>query len=1043
MIEKMIRWSIQNRFFILLLTAILMIWGIFSLKHTALDAIPDLSDVQIIIKTTYKGQNPLVVENKVTYPIANTMLSVPNAKAVRGYSFFEDSYVYIVFDEGTDLYDARSRVLEYLQQVNKQLPKGVEPVLGPDANSTGWVYEYALVGGDGERKLSDLRSLQDNFFKRELQNIQGVAEVASLGGFVKQYQVEIDPYRLQSYHISLEEVQQAIKNASQEVSGAMLELAETEFLIHSKSLLKNENDIKDIFIKWDDKTNKPLLLKDIAKVWVHSDIRRGIADLDGRGEVVGGIVVMQQGKNALAVIQRVKQKLKQLKRSLPSGVKLVTTYDRSQLIHRAVWHLQKKLLIEFLVISLVCLLFLWHLRSSFVAIISLPLGILVAFIVMQQQGINANIMSLGGIAIAIGAMVDMAVVMIENSHKHREHWFQQHNSYPAGKQHWQVISQAAIEVAPALFFSLLIITLSFTPIFALEAEEGRMFHPLAYTKTYAMAAAAALSITLIPVLMGYFIRGRTPKEVQNPISRWLIAGYHPALNFCLKHPWWTLTFALLISLSSWYPLKQTGSEFMPELEEGDILYMPTTLPSISSRKAADLLEQSDRLIKSIPEVSRVFGKVGRADTATDPAPMTMLETTIQLKPEEQWRAGMTREKLIEVLDETVKIPGLTNAWIQPIKARIDMLSTGIKTPLGIKIAGKDLKQIEAIGKQIEAAIKTVKGTQDVFSDRASQGHYIEITPKRLAAAKHGIHIAEIQNVISSAIGGINLAQTSEGRESYPINLRFPLYLRDDIEKLGELPITGKTGFTVALSEVADIKFSKAPAMIKTENAQLNGWVFIDFKGVDLASYLQQAQQKIEQIKLPAGYSVTWVGQYESMLRVKNKLLWITPITLLIILALLYLSFKNIASVFIILLTLPLSISGSLWLLWLLGYNFSIAVIVGLIALAGLATEFGVLMIIYLDNAIAQAKQQQALNNTPDLQNAIYQGAVLRLRPKIMTLSIILAGLIPIMIGNEAGANMMKHITAPMLGGMITAPLLSLFVIPVVYYLYRKKIELRV
>ena len=1038
MIERIIRWSIQNRFFILLLTAILMIWGIFSLKHTALDAIPDLSEVQIIIKTTYKGQNPLVVENKVTYPITNTMLSVPNAKAVRGYSFFEDSYVYIVFDEGTDLYDARSRVLEYLQQVNKQLPKGVEPVLGPDANSTGWVYEYALVGGDGERKLSDLRSLQDNFFKRELQNIQGVAEVASLGGFVKQYQVEIDPYRLQSYHISLEEVQQAIKNASQEVSGAMLELAETEFLIHSKSLLKNENDIKDIFIKWDDKTNNPLLLKDIAKVWVHSDIRRGIADLDGRGEVVGGIVVMQQGKNALAVIQRVKQKLKQLKRSLPSGVKLVTTYDRSQLIHRAVWHLQKKLLIEFLVISLVCLLFLWHLRSSFVAIISLPLGILVAFIIMQQQGINANIMSLGGIAIAIGAMVDMAVVMIENSHKHREHWFQQHNSYPAGKQHWQVISQAAIEVAPALFFSLLIITLSFTPIFALEAEEGRMFHPLAYTKTYAMAAAAALSITLIPVLMGYFIRGRTPKEVQNPISRWLIASYHPALNFCLKHPWWTLTFALLISLSSWYPLRQTGFEFMPELEEGDILYMPTTLPSISSRKAADLLEQSDRLIKSIPEVSRVFGKVGRADTATDPAPMTMLETTIQLKPKEQWRAGMTREKLIEVLDETVKIPGLTNAWTQPIKARIDMLSTGIKTPLGIKIAGKDLKQIEAIGKQIETAIKTVKGTQDVFSDRASQGHYIEITPKRLAAAKHGIHIAEIQNVISSAIGGINLAQTSEGRESYPINLRFPLYLRDDIEKLGELPITGKTGFTVALSEVTDIKFSKAPAMIKTENAQLNGWVFIDFKGVDLASYLQQAQQKIEKIKLPAGYSVTWVGQYESMLRVKNKLLWITPITLLIILALLYLSFRNIASVFIILLTLPLSISGSLWLLWLLGYNFSIAVIVGLIALAGLATEFGVLMIIYLDNVIAQTKQQRALNNTTDLQNAIYQGAVLRLRPKIMTLSIILAGLIPIMIGNEAGANMMKHITAPMLGGMITAPLLSLFVIPVVYYLYIKK-----
>jgi len=1037
MIESILRWSINNRILVLILSLIITLWGIYSVKHTSLDAIPDLSDVQVIIKTTYKGQSPLIVENQVTYPITSAMLAVPDAKTVRGYSFFEDSYVYIVFEEGTSLSTARSRVLEYLNQASKQLPQGVEPTLGLDANSTGWVYEYALVGGYGEDKLSTLRSLQDTFFKKELQNIKGVAEVATLGGFVKQYQIEVDPFRLRAYGISLKELQQAIKNANHEVSGAMLEIAETEFMIHSKGYLTNENDIKDVLVKMDKSTGKPILLKDIAKVWKHSDIRRGIADLDGRGEVVGGIIVMQQNKNALDVIQRVKHKLQQLEQSLPKGIKRVTTYDRSQLIHRAVDNLQEKLLLEFLVISLVCLVFLWHLRSSLVAVISLPLGVLIAFIIMQKQGVNANIMSLGGIAIAIGAMVDMAVVMIENAHKHLERYKQQIGNYPTGKQHWQLITTAAIEVDTALFFSLMIITLSFLPVFALEAEEGRMFHPLAYTKTYAMAAAAGLAITLIPVLMGYFIRGKIPAEKSNPISRILIAIYQALLKLCLKFPWSTLIIAALITASSLYPLSQLGSEFMPELEEGDILYMPTTLPGISTRKAADLLQQSDTLIKTIPEVLRVFGKVGRANTATDPAPMTMMETTIQLKPESEWRSGMTHKKLIDELDKTVNIPGLTNAWIQPIKARIDMLSTGIKTPLGIKIAGTDLKQIESIGKQIESTLKNVKGTTAVFSDRANSGHYIEITPDRIAAAEHGLTIAEIQNVIGSAIGGVNIAQTTEGREHYPINLRYPLFLRDDIEKLGEIPVSGKAGMTVALSEVAEIKFIEAPAMIKTENAQLNGWVFIDFRDVALGTYLKNAQEKLAQIKLPTGYSITWAGQYESMLRMQEKMIWLVPATLLIIIALLYLSFNNLPSVLIIFLTLPFAITSSFWLLWLLGFNLSVAVAVGLIALAGIAAEFGIIMLLYLDNALKEFQNENKLNTTQDLQNAIYHGAVLRLRPKTMTLAIIIAGLIPIMLSTGTGSAMMQRIAAPMIGGMITAPLLSLFVIPVIYYLWKK------
>jgi Cu(I)/Ag(I) efflux system membrane protein CusA/SilA len=1038
MLAQIIEASIRNRFLVIILTILITIWGLMSLSKISLDAIPDLSDVQVIVKTSFPGQVPQVVEDQVTYPITTTMLSVPKATAVRGFSFFGDSYVYVIFEDGTDIYWARARVQEYLSQAASQLPDSVEPRLGPDATGVGWVYEYALVDRTNQHDLSQLRSLQDWFLKYELQTVAGVSEIATIGGMVKQYQVIADPNSLRAYNISLTQVKTAIQRANQETSGSVMELGEAEYMISSKGYLKNISDIETIPISLNKATGTPILLRDIAKVRIGPQMRRGIAELDGEGEVVGGIVVMRYGENALQVIKDTKAKIEQLRAGLPEGVEIVTTYDRSKLILSAVDNLKIKLLEEFAVVAIVCLLFLFHLRSALVAIISLPVGILAAFIVMQQQGINANIMSLGGIAIAIGAMIDAAIVMIENAHKHLEHYKDQHGEMPKGKQHWQVITQASVEVGPALFFSLLIITLSFVPIFALEAQEGRLFSPLAFTKTYSMAAAAILAVTLVPVLMGYMIRGRLPKESSNPLSVVLIWIYRPLLKSCLNAPWLTLFASILVMLSALIPLQNLGSEFMPELEEGDLLYMPTTLPGVSIGKAQELLMQTDKLIKTVPEVERVFGKVGRAETATDPAPLTMIETTILLKPKSEWREGMTLKKLIKELDQLAKFPGLTNAWVQPIKTRIDMLATGIKTPVGIKIAGQDLKVIEQIGKDIEAIIQKVPGTASVFSERVSGGRYIEIIPDRVAAARFGLNIADIQTIISSAVGGANITQTVEGLERYPVNLRYPRHSRDDIDKLMELPLVTPSGAHIPLSRVASIHITEGPPMIKTENARLNGWVFVDIRNVDLGGYVETARKILQkELKLPAGYSVTWAGQYEYLLRVKDKLSVVLPMMLLIILLLLYMTFRSMTSAMIIMMSLPFALAGGIWYIDWLNFNFSVAVAVGFIALAGVSAEFGVIMLIYLDNALRDSKRSGQLKTVADLKTSIMNGAVMRVRPKAMTVAVIIAGLIPIMIGTGTGSEVMQRIAAPMIGGMITAPLLSLFVIPAIYLIWKR------
>jgi len=1039
MLEKIIEGSIKNRFLIIIFTVIITLWGLVSLSKTPLDAIPDLSDVQVIVKTSFPGQVPQVVEDQVTYPITTTMLSVPKATVVRGFSFFGDSYVYVIFEDGTDIYWARARVQEYLSQAASQLPEGIEPRLGPDATGVGWVYEYALVDKGNTHDLAQLRSLQDWFIKYELQTVPGVSEIATIGGMVKQYQVTADPNNLRAYGITLSQVKKAIQRGNQETSGSVMELGEAEYMISSKGYLKNVEDIENIPISLNKETGAPILLRDIAKVRIGPQMRRGIAELDGEGEVVGGIVVMRYGENALQVIKNTKAKIEELKAGLPEGVEIITTYDRSKLILSAVDNLKIKLLEEFFVVALVCLLFLFHLRSALVAIVSLPIGILAAFIVMNYQGINANIMSLGGIAIAIGAMVDAAIVMIENAHKHLEHYQKDYGEMPKGKEHWRVITEASVEVGPALFFSLLIITMSFVPIFFLEAQEGRLFSPLAFTKTYSMAAAAILAVTLVPVLMGYFIRGKLPKESSNPISVVLIWLYRPLLKLCLTAPWLTILVSLFIMLSAWIPLQKIGSEFMPELEEGDLLYMPTTLPGVSIGKAQELLMQTDKLIKTVPEVERVFGKVGRAETATDPAPLTMLETTIQLKPKSEWRAGLTLKSLIKELDALVKFPGLTNAWVQPIKTRIDMLATGIKTPVGIKIAGQDLKVIEQIGKDIEAILIDVPGTASVFSERVSGGRYIEIIPDRITAARFGLNIADIQTIISSAVGGANITQTVEGLERYPVNLRYPRHTRDDIDKLMELPLVTPSGAHIPLSRVASIRISEGPPMIKTENARLNGWTFVDIRDVDLGGYVTDARKILkDKLKLPAGYSVTWAGQYEYLLRVKDKLSMVIPVMLLIILLLLYLTFRDMTAALIIMLSLPFALTGGIWFIYLLDFNFSVAVAVGFIALAGVAAEFGVIMLIYLNNAVLQKKIDEKLNTIADLKDSIMEGAVMRVRPKAMTVAVIIAGLIPIMIGGGTGSDVMKRIAAPMIGGMITAPLLSLLVIPAIYLIWKKR-----
>ncbi len=1040
MLRTIITHSIKNRFLVLLLTLLLLIWGVVSVFRTPLDAIPDLSDVQVIIKTSFTGQSPQVVEDQVTYPITTTMMKVPRAEVVRGYSFFGDSYVYVIFEEGTDLYWARARVLEYLNQATADLPATAQPALGPDATGVGWVYEYALVDRSGQYDLSELRSLQDWFLKFELQSVPGVAEIATVGGMVKQYQVTANPDRLRAYGIPLSRLKQALQRANNEVGGSVIDIAEAEYMLRGKGYLSGVEDIETVPVGINKATGAPILVRDLAQVSIGPQMRRGIAELDGESEVVGGIVVMRYGENALEVIERIKARIEELKQGLPEGVEIVETYDRSQLIERAVKNLGEKLVEEFAIVALVCIVFLFHLRSALVAIVALPVGILVAFIVMHAQGINANIMSLGGIAIAIGAMVDAAIVMIENAHKQLEKWTNSFGRKPDKHERWEIVTEAAAEVGPALFFSLLIITLSFVPVLVLQAQEGRLFAPLAYTKTYAMAAAAGLSVTLIPVLMGYFIRGRIPPEESNPLNKLLIAIYRPLLRLVLRFPRTTIFLAVLSLLSVIVPLQELGTEFMPELEEGDLLYMPTTLPGLSVGKATEILQQTDRIIKTFPEVKRVFGKIGRADTATDPAPLTMIETTIQLQEKSRWRPGMTIDKLIREMDAAIQFPGLTNAWVQPIKTRIDMLATGIKTPVGIKVAGPDLAVIEEIGKQLEAVVSQVEGTASVYSERVAGGRYIDIVPDRVKAARFGLNIDDINDVIAGALGGMDVTWTVEGLERYPVNLRYPRESRDDLDKLRNLPLVTPTGAHIPLSRIATISVVDGPPMIKSENARPNGWTFVDIRDVDLGSYIGRAQQAVrEGVELPPGYSITWSGQYEYLLRAKQRFQLVIPITLLMIFILLFMTFNRIGEAVLIMGTLPFALIGGLWLLWWLDYNFSVAVAVGFIALAGVAAEFGVVMLLYLNNSLDEWREHHRLNSMDDLKGAIMEGAVLRVRPKAMTVAVIIAGLIPIMLGSGTGSDVMQKIAAPMIGGMITAPLLSLFVIPAIYLLMKKKL----
>ncbi|MFC1589030.1 efflux RND transporter permease subunit [Pseudomonadota bacterium] len=1037
MIEKIINASINNRFIIILLTLMLVGAGLYSIKQTPVDAIPDLSDVQVIIKTSFPGQAPQVVEDQVTYPLTTAMLSVPKAVNVRGYSFFGDSYVYVIFEDDTDLYWARSRVLEYLSQVSSKLPSGVRPELGPDATGVGWVYEYALIDRTGGHDLSQLRSLQDWFLKYELQTVHGVSEVATVGGMVKQYQVVLDPNRMRAYSLSVANVKHAIMNGSQEAGASVIEMAEAEYMVRVTGYIDSLKDLRHIPLGVN-QHGTPILLKDIAGIRLGPQLRRGIAELDGEGEVVGGIVVMRYGENALRTIEAVKNKLDELSRSLPEGVEIIETYDRSSLINRAVDTLNEKLVEEFIVVTLVCALFLFHLRSALVIIISLPVGIFAAFIVMERMGINANIMSLGGIAIAIGAMVDAAIVMIENVHKHYE------KTEVTDENRWQVIKEASAEVGPPLFFSLLIITLSFLPVFALEAQEGRLFSPLAYTKTFAMAAAAGLSITLVPVLMGYFIRGHITPEKDNPVNRILIRLYKPAIDAVLRAPSKILAICFVLVLMGLWPLTQIGSEFMPDLDEGDLLYMPTTFPAVSIGKAQELLQQTDKLIMTVPEVKRVFGKVGRAETATDPAPLTMIETTIQLKPREQWREGMTVEKLKRELNERIQIPGLTNAWVMPIKNRIDMLATGIKTPVGIKVAGANLDKIQEIGQQIEAVIQDVPGTASVYSERVAGGRYVMVDIDRLAAARLALNIADVQEVVRLALGGMRVAQTVEGLERYPINIRYPRDVRDSLEKLRNLPIVTPTGAHIPLAEVADIHIDSGPGLIKTENARLNGWIYIDIEGRDLGSYVERAQRAVsENIELPPGYSISWSGQYEYMVRAKERLSTVVPITLIIIVLLLYLSFRDFTEVLIIMGTLPLALVGGLWLLYLLDYNMSVAVGVGFIALAGVAVEIGVVMLVYLNQAfekhVNNAERSNQALSLENIRSAVIEGALLRVRPIMMTVSAIITGLLPIMLGSGTGSEVMRRIAAPMVGGMLSATILTLVVLPAVFLLWKTRL----
>ncbi|MGB5578714.1 MAG: efflux RND transporter permease subunit [Woeseiaceae bacterium] len=1034
MIAGLIRWSIENRFLVLIATGFLVAGGVYSVKQTPVDALPDLSDVQVIIKTSFPGQAPQVVEDQVTYPLTTAMLSVPKAVTVRGYSFFGDSFVYIIFEDGTDLYWARSRVLEYLSQVASRLPDNAKPALGPDATGVGWVFEYALVDRTGQHDLAELRSLQDWFLKYELQTVPGVAEVATIGGMVRQYQVVVDPDALRAFGIPLSKLKMAIQQGNQETGGSVIEMGEAEYMVRASGYLENLDDLRDIPLGVNEQ-GTPLVLADVADIRLGPQMRRGIAELDGEGEVVGGVIVMRWGENALQTINAVKIRLAELQRSLPDGVEIVTTYDRSDLIERAVETLQGKLLEEFIVVALVCAVFLFHLRSSAVIIFSLPVGILAAFIVMHLQGINANIMSLGGIAIAIGAMVDAAIVMIENVHKHIE------KEPLTDENRWRIIGDAATEVGPPLFFSLLIITLSFLPVFTLEAQEGRLFAPLAFTKTYAMAAAAGLSITLVPVLMGYFIRGKVTPEHKNPINRILVAAYQPVIHAVIRFPKGTLALAGIVLLIGLWPATQLGSEFMPPLDEGDLMYMPTTYPGVSIDKAREILQSTDKMIRAVPEVKRVFGKIGRAETATDPAPLTMIETVIQLKPREEWRAGMTPEGLRAELDRVVQYTGLTNAWVMPIKTRIDMLATGIKTPVGIKVAGPDLKVIERIGQDLERVLANVDGTASVYSERVAGGRYVDVDIDRKRASRFGLNINDVHDVVRSAVGGMNVTHTVEGLERYPVNIRYPQRVRDSVEQLRLLPIVTPHGARIALADVADVRVVDGPPAIKSATARLNGWTYVDITGRDLGSYVAEAQQVVtDDVELPAGYSLDWSGQYEYMVRAKERLSIVGPVTLAIIVLLLYLSFRRFAEVAIIIGTLPLALIGGLWLLYLLGYDLSVAVGVGFIALAGVAVEIGVIMLVYLNQAIrahvATAKSAGRALTRADVEQAVIDGALLRVRPIMMTVAAIIAGLLPIMFGGGTGSEVMRRIAAPMVGGMVSATILTLIVIPALFLYWR-------
>ena len=1037
MIAALIRWSVLNRFLVLLATLLMTAVGIWAVRTTPIDALPDLSDVQVIIRTPYPGQAPQIVENQVTYPLTTTMLSVPGAKTVRGYSFFGDSFVYVLFEDGTDLYWARSRVLEYLSQVQSRLPAGAKPSLGPDATGVGWIYQYALVDRSGRHDLAQLRSLQDWFLKYELITLPNVAEVATIGGMVKQYQVVLDPLKMASLAITQAQVIEAIGMANQETGGAVLELAETEYMVRASGYLQTLDDFRQIPLQLSAK-GVPVTLGDVAHVQLGPEMRRGIAELDGEGETVGGVVILRSGKNARETLAAVHRKLEELKRSLPTGVEIVTTYDRSQLIDRAVENLSVKLLEEFIVVALVCGIFLWHLRSSLVAIVSLPIGVLIAFAVMRYQGINANIMSLGGIAIAIGAMVDAAVVMIENAHKKAEAW---RHANPGkalvGEEHWRVMTSAAEEVGPALFFCLLIITLSFIPVFTLEAQEGRLFGPLAFTKTYAMAAAAGLSVTLVPVLMGYWIRGKLPDEARNPLNRGLIRVYRPALDRVLEHPKITIAVAVLILATTLWPMSRLGGEFLPPMDEGDLLYMPSALPGLSAQKAAQLLQQTDRMIRTIPEVETVFGKAGRAESATDPAPLEMFETTIRFKPREQWRAGMTPEKLVDELDRAVQVPGLTNIWIPPIRNRIDMLATGIKSPIGVKIAGANLEEIDRVSQQVEAVAKRVAGVSSALAERLVGGRYIDIDIDRRDAARYGLNIADVQSIVSSAIGGETVGETVEGLARYPISVRYPREWRDTPQTLEELPILTPQGSQITLGSVARVRVSDGPPMLRSENARLAGWVYVDVRGRDIASVVADLRAAISaDVALPPGMSLSYSGQFEFLERANERLKLVVPATLLIIFVLLYLTFSRLDEAVLIMLTLPFALTGGVWFLYLMGFNLSVATGVGFIALAGVAAEFGVIMLLYLKNAWAE-RQRDGLHDEAALCDAIREGAVQRVRPKAMTVAVIVAGLLPILLGAGTGSEVMSRIAAPMVGGMLSAPLLSLFVIPSVYRLMRK------